>query len=76
MKEDLAIEVNCYPIIQYLTIDICCICTYAYFYWCTHDFGHAYVDTYGHFSPMVFLSFQNFSGSYNFIMFKNLLLYL
>ena len=47
---------------------------YAYFYWPMHDFGHAYVDTYVHFFPVIFQSFQNFSGSYNSILFKNLLL--
>ena len=35
------------------TIGVRCICTYAYFYWCTHDFGHVYVDTYTHFFSMI-----------------------
>ena len=47
--------------------------TYAYFYWHTYDFGHAYVDTYAHFLPMIF---ENFSSSDSFILFKNLLLYI
>ena len=50
--------------------------TYTYFYWRTHDFGNAYVDTYAHFFPMIFLSFQIFSNFFNFILFKNLLLYI
>ena len=36
---------------QGLTIDICRICTYIYFYWCTHDFGHEYIDMCTHFFP-------------------------
>ena len=44
--------------------------------WHTHDFGYAYVNAFAHFFPMIFKSFQNFSGSYNFILFKNLLLYI
>ena len=58
------------------TIGIHWLCTYAYFYWGTHDFGHAYAHIYAQFFPMIFKNFQNFSGSYNFIMFKNLLLYI
>ena len=45
-------------------------------YWHTHDFGHLYVDTYAHFFPITFKSFQNFCSSYNFILFKNLMLYI
>ena len=56
------------------TIGVRRVCTYAYFYWRTHKFGHSYVDTYAHFFRMIFSSFQNFSGSYNFILLKNLLL--
>ena len=52
------------------TIGVRRVCTYAYFYWCTHKFGHSYVDTYAHFFRMIFSSFQNFSGSYNFILLK------
>ena len=48
--------------------------TYSYFYWRTHDSGHAYVDTYTHFFSMIVQIFQNLSGSYNFILFQNLLL--
>ena len=36
------------------------VCTYAYFYWHTHDFGHEYVDKYAHLFLVVFQSFQNF----------------
>ena len=35
------------------TIGVRCICTYAYFYWRTHDFEHVYVDTYTHFFSMI-----------------------
>ena len=38
--------------------------------------GHLYVDTYAHFFPITFKSFQNFCSSYNFILFKNLMLYI
>ena len=48
----------------------------ANFYWHTHDFGHAYLDTYTHFFPTIFQNFQKFSGSYNLILFKNLLLHI
>ena len=57
---------------QGLTICISRVPKYAYFYWCTHDFGHVYVDMYIIFFPMIFLS----SGSNNFILFKNLILYI
>ena len=54
-----------------------CICIYTYLY---YDFGNAPVDTYTHFFLMIyfyfFLSFQDFSGFFNFILLKNLLLYL
>ena len=36
---------------QGLTIDICRICTYIYFYRCTHDFGHEYINMCTHFFP-------------------------
>ena len=52
---------------------LCCVRWYTYFFWHTHDFGHVYVDAYAHFFPMIFLSFQNFSSSHNFILFKNFL---
>ena len=61
---------------QGFTNGICRRCTYAYFYYRMHDFEHAYIDMYAHFFPMVFESFQNFSGFYNFILFKNLLLHI
>ena len=38
---------------QGLTIGICRIHTYTYFYWRTHDFGHAYIDAYAHFFPII-----------------------
>ena len=71
MSTKLLLEIKKW-IIQGLTIYVFRVRTYAYFYWRTHDFGHAYVDTYVHF-PYDFLKF---SGSYNFILFKNLLLYI
>ena len=49
---------------------------YVQVYWHTHDFGHAYLDTYTHFFPTIFQNFQKFSGSYNLILFKNLLLHI
>ena len=45
-------------------------------FWCTHDFGHAYVDMYTYFFSKIFQNFQNLSYSNNFILFKNLLLYI
>ena len=54
------------------TICVHCIHMSTYFYWHTHNFGHAYVNTYFHFFLMVFLS----SVSYNFILFKNLMVYI
>ena len=39
----------------------------AYFYWCTHDFRHAYFKKYTHFFPKIFLKLfkvQNFSVSF------------
>ena len=39
-------------------IGIHCVGTYAYFYWHTHDFRHAYVDTYTYFVPYDFLKFS------------------
>ena len=39
---------------QGATIDLCCICIYPYFYWCTGNFGHVYVDSYAHFFTMIF----------------------
>ena len=59
-------------IYQGLTIHVCHVQMYAYFYWRTCDFGHAYIDMYAHFFPMIFES----SGSYNFLLFKNLMLYI
>ena len=56
---------------QGLTIDVCRIRTYAYFYWHTHVIGHAYIYGYDHFY-LIIESFQNFAGSYNFILFKKL----
>ena len=35
------------------TIGICCVRTYAYFYWCTNDFGYGYVDKNAHFFPVI-----------------------
>ena len=32
------------------TIGIHHIHMYTFFYWCTHNFGHAYIDMYTHFS--------------------------
>ena len=55
------------------TIVIHRVHAYSYFYWHTHDFGHIYIDIYAYFFPYDFL---NISGSYNFIPFKNLLLYI
>ena len=40
--------------LQGSTIGVRRVHTYAYFYWCTHDFGHAYVDMYAHFFPKIF----------------------
>ena len=57
------------------TIGVYHICMYAYFCCCTHDFGHAYVDTFANFFHMIFQSFQKISGSYNFL-FKNLLIWI
>ena len=31
---------------------------YAFFYWCTHDFGHVYVDTYPLFFRYYFIKFS------------------
>ena len=56
------------------TIQVRGLRTYAYYYWRTHDFGHVYVDTYAHFYD--FLKFSKFSGSHNFVLLKNLLLYI
>ena len=47
--------------------------THANFYWRTHDLGHAYIDKEACFFPKICSSF---SGSFNFILFKNLLLYI
>ena len=58
------------------TIGIRHVRTYPYFYWCMYDFGHAFTDKYTHFPPTIFFNFQNFSGSYNFITSKNLLLFI
>ena len=44
--------------------------------WRTHDFGQAYVETYAHFFPVTFSSFQKFFGFCNFILFKHLLLHI
>ena len=33
---------------------LCCIHTYAYLYWCMHNFGHVYVDMYAHFFLVIF----------------------
>ena len=57
-------------------IGIGCVCMHAYFHLHTHISGHAYVDTYTHFFTMTFKVFKNFSGSYNFVLFKILLLYI
>ena len=62
-------------LLQGLTIGAHCSYTYTYFYWHAHDFGHVSVDLYAYFYPMIFYSFQNFSG-YDLILFKNLLLYI
>ena len=32
------------------TTGVHCIHMYAYFYWHMHNFGHAYIDMYAHFS--------------------------
>ena len=53
------------------TIGIRRVCTYGYFYWRTHNFGHGYVDTYAHFFSI--FSFQNLVCSYNFILLTNLI---
>ena len=42
------------------TIGVGRVRTYAYIYWCTHNFGHAYVDMYADFFPYDFLKFSNF----------------
>ena len=47
------------------------VCMYAYFYLHTHDFAHVYFDTYSHCFLMIF----QISGSYNFTLFKNSILY-
>ena len=36
------------------TIGVRDVRTYAYFYWRTHDFGYAYVDTYAHVFSVIF----------------------
>ena len=36
------------------TIGVRRVPTYAYFYCPTHDFRHAYIDTYAHLFPMIF----------------------
>ena len=51
-----------------------CVRTYVYFYWHMHDFGHVCIDS--HFFLWFFLSIQDFSSSYNLILFKNLQLYI
>ena len=61
---------------QGLIIGVLRVRTHIYFHWRTHDFGHANVDTTLIFFPMIFLSFKNFSCCYNFVLFKNLLLYI
>ena len=40
---------------QSLTIGAHRVRTYAYFYWRTHDFRHAYINTYSHFYSLVCL---------------------
>ena len=77
---------NIYMIIPYLTdpllmlnwqgstIDVRRVCTYTYFYWCTHDVGHAYVDMHARFFPYDFSKFAKFSTFFYFILFINLLL--
>ena len=40
--------------IQGSTIRVRCVRTHAYFYWRTHDLGHAYVDIHTHFFPKIF----------------------
>ena len=42
------------------TIGIYCICMYAYFYWCMHNFGHLHIDTYAYFFPIIFSKFSKF----------------
>ena len=60
---------------QGLTIGMRTVHTYAYFYWHMHDFGLVYAGTYAHFFRMIFLCFENSFGFYNFIQFKNGLLF-
>ena len=62
--------------LQDLPIGSRCIDMYTYFYWYMRDFGHAYVDVNAHFFPMLFKSFQNLFGSYDFILFKNFVIHL
>ena len=50
------------------TIGIRHLCTYTYFYWRSHDFGHTYIDTYAYFSPCFFKVFKIFL-----VLFRNLL---
>ena len=38
-----------------------------------YDFEHRYVNTQIYFFPLIFGSFQNFPGFYNFILFINLI---
>ena len=52
-----------FKLLHGLTIGVRRVHMYASFYWHRHDFEHAYVDTYPHFFPTIFKSFQNFSGS-------------
>ena len=57
------------------TIVVRRIHTYTYFYWHTHDFGHAYVDMYAHIS-LLFLKVFKFASSDNFVLLQKLLLYI
>ena len=36
------------------TIDVLRVRTYGYFFWRTHNFGYAHVETYAHFFLMTF----------------------
>ena len=57
-------------------LDNCSVRTHASFYWRTHDFGHAYHDTYAHFFLWFFQVFNFFFVLFWFWFFKNLMLYI
>ena len=45
-----------------LTIGVWQVHSYAYFYWCVHDFGYVFIDTYTHFFPIIFFWFWFFKN--------------